>query len=253
MEPYLFSGIVLPERALLNFTFGLRFQHLESGVEADARVSIIWNQVAVWVHTDREWDIYDLRNVVINIVHHQLCMVGFLLGRAYEFSITRVVNLSHGIDYVFGIDTPCVARNPDEIDLPRELQELRDKSVGQSGIYLNRCFSDLVSALKHFDDTAFYCYRAIESLRHHVAVTHNATDKEKAQQWQLFRSFAGVEETAIKKIKVQADGPRHGNPTSPSANDRGKLLQTTWDIVRAYVDKLQTKPNADSTSSTDKG
>jgi len=51
MEPCLFLGIVLPERAQLSFQFGLRFSHLTSGVHGTAAVTIILNQVAVRVES----------------------------------------------------------------------------------------------------------------------------------------------------------------------------------------------------------
>ena len=123
MEPYLFQGVVLPERAQLSLQFGLRFVHLVSGIPAIAKVSIILNQVAVWVESDYDWNVSDLRNVVKNIVFHQLAIVGYLKGYAYDFEITRVVNQSRGIDLVFGIDIPCLAKRGEDIDLQAELYE----------------------------------------------------------------------------------------------------------------------------------
>ncbi|WP_342051565.1 MULTISPECIES: hypothetical protein [unclassified Cupriavidus] len=238
MEPYFFQGTVLPERAQLSLQFALAFEHSHSGRQASARVSIVLNQVAVWIHTDDEWDIFDLRNVVNNIVRHNLDMLGYLLGHAYEFSVTRVVNPERQIDYVFGIDTPCVSQAGENFDLPAEVAKLRDKSSGTLGVYVNRCFGDLVSALKHADDTAFYCYRAIESLRHHCAAKNGIAGESKVVQWQRFRESAGCDEAKLRDIKVAADGLRHGDPMAPSNEDRVGMLVSTWGIVRRYLDSL---------------
>src|SRR2546428_13699499 len=91
MEPYLFSGAVLPERAQLSLSFSLEFSHVTSGITGVAKVSIVLNQVAVWVESEHDWDILDLRNVVKNIVQTHLAMVGYLKGYAYDFEVTRVL------------------------------------------------------------------------------------------------------------------------------------------------------------------
>jgi hypothetical protein len=176
--------------------------------------------------------------VVANIVNHYLCMIGFLGGLAYDLSITRVINVSRGVDYVFGIDVQCIAQSAQGIDYGAELEKLRKKTEGANGIYLNRCFGDLVSAMKYADDTGFYCYRAIESLRHHAAATKHLTTQPKAQQWRAFREAAGCDEAEINTIRDAADGLRHGDPLAVAVLQRADLLVATWKIVHAYVDKI---------------
>lgn len=235
MEPYLFQGVVLPERAQLSLQFALGFSHVSSGVPGVAKVSIVLNQVAVWVESEHAWDIYDLRNVVKNIVQNDLAMIGYVKGYAYDFEVTRVLNQSRGIDYVFGIDIPCLARRGESIDLQAELEKLRDKATGQNGLFLHRCFSDLASSMKHADDTGFYCYRAIESLRHHCAAVHGLSAAEKSKQWEKFREVSGCDEQTIRFVKVAADPLRHGHPVGADADDRAKLFMATWEVVDAYL------------------
>lgn len=238
MEPYFFQGVVLPERAQLSLQYGMTFSHIASNVRAEAKVSIVLNQVAVWVESEHNWDVHDLRNVVINIVQYQLAMIGYLKGYAYDVQITRVLCKSREIDYVFGIDIPCIANRNQTVELNEALLQLRDKATGENGIFLHRCFGDLVSAMKHADDTGFYCYRAIESLRHHCASLNGMRDATKAQQWQKFREVAEITEESIRLVKVAADPLRHGEPATDAAIDRVALFNTTWAIVDAYVSKV---------------
>lgn len=146
MDPYLFYKVVQPERAQLSLQFDVGFSHVVSGVEGVAKVSIILNQVAVCVESEHSWDIFDLRNVVKNIVQNQLAMVGYLMGYAYDFEVTRVLNQSREINYVFGIDIPCLTERGKAIDLQDALVKLRDKTIGASGVFLNllrrSCFLD---------------------------------------------------------------------------------------------------------------
>jgi len=235
MQPYIFQGIVLPERAQLSLQIALGFEHLSSEVKGTARVSILLNQAVVWVETEHDWNVFDLRNVVANIVQGHLHMVGYLKGFAYDFELTRVLNQERDIDYVFGIDIPCLAARGVNLDLPDALAKLREKTVGVNGIYLSRCFSDLSSAMKHADDTGFYCYRAIESLRHHCAAVYSLTEESKAIQWSKFREVAGCDEQLLREIKAAADPLRHGQVIGSTSGDRERLFTITWNTVDGYL------------------
>lgn len=235
MEPYLFYGLILPERAHFSLTFDLKFNHLVSGIDASARVSIVLNQVAVWVDSEHEWDVVDLRNVVKNIVQGHMAMIGYLKGYAYDLEITRVLSPARGVDYVFGIDTPCITDRNQAIDLNEALLRLREKTIGENGVYIGRCFGDLVSAMKHPDDTGFYCYRAIESLRHHCASMNDLREAPKARQWQKFREVSGIDEEFILKIKRSADPLRHGDFNRSTAINSDELFKSTWAIIDAYL------------------
>jgi hypothetical protein len=239
MEPYLFLGIVLPERAQLSLQFSLEFT-LKTGVNGLAHVSIVLNQVAVRVVVgEQEWDIFDLRNLVKNIVQSHLFMVGYLMGHAYDLEITRILNQSREIDWVFGIDIPCLKERGKMVDIADALMKLREKTVGENGVFLNRCFADLASSMKNADDTGFYCYRAVESLRHHCAAVHGLTDDSKSKQWEKFREVSGSTEDALRKLKLAADPLRHGESVDCTGEYRGELFTTTWDVVDGYLNGIE--------------
>lgn len=238
METHLFYGTVLPERAHLSIEFSLEFSHLSSGAIGIAKISIILNQVAVWVDSEHDWDIFDLRNVVKTIVQDQLSMIGYLKGYAYDFHISRVLNQSCSVNYVFGIDIPCIEERGRSIDLNEAMAELRKKTVGENGVFINRCFSDLISSMKSADDTAFYCYRAIESLRQHCSKIHDLANAEKSEQWRKFREISGSDKQALIDIKEAADPLRHGDVTRLDAVEREKLFIGTWDVVEGYLKNI---------------
>jgi hypothetical protein len=209
--------------------------HLSSHVEGTAKVSVILNQVAVTITTEDEWEVHDLRNTAANILRNQLSMIGYLTGHAYDFEITRVINPDCGIDYVFGIDIPCIAARQRTTDIGTALTELRQKNIGTDGVFLHRCFADLVSALKDADDTAFYCYRAIEALRNHCISVNGLLNESRSAQWSKFREVAGCDEASILSIKNEADPLRHGGVTGLTSQDRADMLTATWDIVDRYL------------------
>jgi hypothetical protein len=220
----------------------VHFRHLGSDHTSKASISIVLNQIAVSIDSETEWDILDLRNTVIDIVQDLLATVSFTRGCAYDFVITRVLNRERNIDYVFGIDIPVLFEARKSIDINTKAREIRLKSQGVNGVFLSRCLNDLVSAMRHAGDTAFYCYRAMESLRHHCAAIHGLTSAERSQQWQKFRGVAGCTEEAIREIERAGTPLRHGEITSTTSAERAKLFTTTWSIVDGYINALPIPP-----------
>ena len=210
VDTYLFTGVVLPERAQLSLKFGLRFSILASGEKADAKVSVILNQIAVTVETNSEIDIFDLRNVVKNILQGHLAMIGFIHGHTYDFEVTRVINSQREIDFVFGIDIPDLSKRHASFNPETMLSRLRDRSIGEAGIFVRRCLNDLVFAMKYADDTEFYCYRAIESLRHHCAALNGLSGEDRKVQWNKFSEVTGYDERSIAPLTKAATPARHG-------------------------------------------
>lgn len=236
MDAYLFTGVILPERAQLTLNQSRNFTHVSSGVSGAVDVSIVNNQLAVWVHSDHEWDIFDLRNLVKTWVQNQLSMIGFITGYSYEIEISRVLHPKKSIDYVFGIDIPCLASRNAGIDLTAELNRLERKCLGPGGVLLHRCFTDLCFAMKHADDTAFYCYRALESLVHHCMSANEIQNKKTG--WQKFRELSDTEASIIYSIKDAADPLRHGEASAMTSPARELVLNNTWDIAGRYLKKL---------------
>lgn len=238
METYLFEGKVLPERARLDFQLSIKFKHFASGTTLKADISVLVNQVAVWIDTESECDIYDLRNIVKNILQNELAVIGYLEGYAYELEITRVLNRNLDVDRVFGIDIPCIADMNRVIDKQERIQNIRQKCIGADGVYLHRCFVDLTMAMRSAENTGFYCYRAIESLREHCASKHQFATKSRDKQWKKFRAMAQCEEATIREIKSAADPVRHGGVFVLTGQDRESLFIKTWGIVDKYIESL---------------
>lgn len=239
MDPYLFEGVVHPERAGITLQlppFG--FRHIASGTEAVAYVSIILNQVAVWVETANEWNVYDLRNVVKALVQNELAIVGYVKGYAYEVDIKRVMHRALGIDLVFGIDIPCIAERNKDANLAEAVEAIRGKTGGDAGVYLHRCFADLITAMKSPEDTGFYCYRAIEALRQYCIVRYKLDPEKKSEQWKKLREIAECTEETLLEIKNSADPARHAAIVGITDADRVTLFTKTWDVVDAFIKNI---------------
>lgn len=239
MHEYLFYGKVLPERAPISMNFSAQVIPLGEGAESTVTVNILLNQIAAWVKTEKQWDVLDLRNIVKTLVQNYLSMTGYLTGHAYDMEITRVICHQLGVDYVFGIDIPCVANRRVLPDIGAALNELNKKTDHEHGVFLNRCFTDLTFAMKHADDTAFYCYRAIESLKNHCAAVNGLAEKGRDEQWKKFREISTCNEATIRKIKIEADQLRHGGDPHGTGANNEMILSMTFSVVDSYIDNFQ--------------
>ena len=241
METYLFHGKILPERAQISFEAPTRTSnHFVTGNDIQIDVSIKLNQLLVRVRSNDEWNILDLRNLVLDVVTVDMSMIGFLRGFAYDVEITRVVTEVGKVDAVFGIDIPCIAEPRQDIDLVSRFKQLAESTNGEHQIYVNRCLVDLNLAMRHANDTAFYCYRAIEALRKHCAATHNLPtgDRNKSKSWETFRDISNVTKQDIGFVGNYAKEVRHGGPASWDDQTRAQLFIRTWDIIEKYFETL---------------
>ena len=235
MTTYLFEGIVHPERAQISLQCSFDFTHLTSGTTALARLSVRLNQIAVWIETETKWDVYDLKNVVRAMVAHELEVVGFILGYSYEVEIKRVLNPEIDVDFVFGIDIPCLTERNKGVDLIERLAEIRSKTTGDDGVFLHRCFADLAQAMKNADDTGFYCYRAVEALRQHCIAKFKLDRGKKDLQWAKLREVSGCTEEALRELKAAADPTRHGEVVPITSDQRKRIFLITWNVVDGYL------------------
>ena len=91
-EPYLFYGVIRPERAQLSFQYTLPQQYAlflkDKEVDINIKVSIIRNQLAATVETDIEWDVCDLRHIIATIIRYDLAII-FLVQDMCMISSSR--------------------------------------------------------------------------------------------------------------------------------------------------------------------
>lgn len=235
METYLIEGTVLPERARIDHQFGEEFTHIGTGTTGTMTVSILCNKVMVWLETPTEWDILDLRNLVKYVLLNELAIVGFLQGYTYELDVSRVCNRERGIDFVFGIDVPCIGLRNQNMDKASMHNLIREKSIGEAGVFIHRCFQDLTMAMKSAEDTGFYCYRALEALRQHCIAKFKLPAEKKGEQWKKLREIAKCDEATTREIEAAAAHTRHGGVTPITDAERQKLFLNTWNVVEGYM------------------
>jgi len=230
---YIIKGIVHPERAQISMgPMEFELHHPTTGHNAKVRLNVVLNQVTLLVDSQSDWDIFDLRNVAKQVVADHLAMVGYTKGYAYDVEIRQILNPAKEVDYVYGIDIPCIEERNKNKDIGSEMTKIMAHSGGAEGIFVRRCLNDLAMSMKHPDDTAFYCFRALESLKQFCRVKFNL--EEESKQWEKLSEITGFGKEDIKFIRDLAFPSRHGDVVGITSEDRKNIFLKTWDVVDAF-------------------
>ncbi len=225
-----FSGVIHPERAPLSVS-DVRSRIVGAGGAIRLNVALnIWlNQVSAIVETD-EADIFTVRNLVRREVEFVADVAGFLLGHAYDVEITKAVGENLSPTQVFGVDIPVLAERAKTRDLGALVNAIFPLCYGSNAVFFRRCLTDLGFAIKRPDDTAFYCFRALESLRHSFGA-----DMPEAEQWKAMAAALGTSKDAMEPLRRHAFPARHGNHLPFTDRERQELFLFTWDTVERYI------------------
>ena len=231
---YIIKGIVHPERAQISFgPIHTEIVLISTGLKLKIELNVVLNQVTFQIQSEEEWDIYDLRNIAKRFTFDQLTMIGFIKGYAYDIEIVQILNFDKQIDFVYGIDIPYIADRNKGKDLETELLQLRSISHSEFGIYFHRCLNDLNMAMKHAEDTGFYCFRAIESLKQYCRYKFDIESEK--EQWEKLVEITGFEKSDIEFIREKAFPARHGDIVEITSKERATIFESTWKIVEIFI------------------
>ena len=234
---YIFTGRVIPERALLDISeVPLKVIASEDVPEGDLFIEVIKSQISVRFLTSGEVrNIFTLRNIVEDAARMLLDVGGYFAGYGYDAEIVLVVRSNTAEKYVFGIDVPALAGICEKAGIT--VNDIFTALSKTDGYYLRHALADVREAIKSPRDTGFFCYRAIESLKNCCA-TRNVVPPDKDDAWELFRNSYSVSRQQIMDIKDFADPVRHGNymqVRSMTDKDRADVLKGTWEIINKYI------------------
>lgn len=234
---YTFIGLVLPERAQMSYEFSVNINTDSSG-NGEFSCSVINNQLLSTMKLEEDMDVMTLRNFAHNIIQNHFSLLGFYTGIFYDITINRIYNESRSVNYVYGVENTDIKELWGCQDLRAMLDENLPKTYGHSGVLVSRALNDLMNALRNVDDAAFFCYRAIESLRNHNSSLKNITSQREAIHWESFRETSKCSRADIDEIKKFADDLRHGKPVAMTAEEVKYVLLMTWGVIRKYFDSI---------------
>lgn len=160
-----FFGKVHPERCVVSLgPVEAAVEFRDGEVRGNVHYSISLSQIHAVLTTDEPIaNSETARNVVEAVIRMGVDSLGYTLGCGYDLEITQMVapHLKRPVVFGIGIDSLKSLAINDGVEFEAILKAL----VGPGGRYLSRCLADLREAIRVPSDSAFFCYRAIESLR----------------------------------------------------------------------------------------
>lgn len=236
MPNYILLGKAYPLRAMLNVPIH-EFIALRRGSADQMRVrmSIFSNEITSYLDTDSEMDIYDLRNAALNLASKIVSAVGFYAGISWQIDISHILCRELDLDFVFGAEIECLVNRKERSQFPEFLKKVYRFNADEA-VFLNRCFSDLQAAMSHPIDTPFYCYRAIESLRHLCGFRYRL--RKECEQWSKLSQLSGKKWEDTKILKDYANSARHGNHMDISGVQRKEFFIVTWGLVDGFLNSI---------------
>ena len=236
LNNYILKGTVLPVRATL--TTEPRKMEVQFGMNisntAIVEISILCNEISIFVDTEDQIDVLVLRNNCISLLDKIIAPLGYYFGYGYSYELTQIICKSLDVNLVFGINVGCLEHRRDR-NLANEFIEkvYRYNEVGEK--YIRRCFADLQLAIKHPIDTPFYCYRAIECLKQFCREKYNLSSE--SDQWKKLSELTNKNWEDTKIVKEFANNARHGDHKDYTSEQSESFFTSTWDLIDAFLEE----------------
>ena len=246
---YTFSGRVHPERAYVTLgpIPGCRIETrlVDAVLAIDAHILINNAQIlVVAICQEKIEDLETLRNTVESAVRGTVDAFGYTEGRGYDVEISSAISSTGEQWAVFGVEVAAIQSTKGE--RPVSFSELyalltnptqsQDESASFRLMQLRIALGDLREAIRSPNLTAFFCYRAIESLRQ-CYLDPEQRDNEAARRdsWQRMSNELSISKSWISQIQEASTLERHGSLKAMTGKQRVDLMSHTWKVVDRFI------------------
>jgi hypothetical protein len=196
-------------------------------------------------------DLETFRNEIVSIVQGCLDSLGFLLAVPLQAEI-RTISVQRSDSEVVQLgwcrqEWPQLLGEtsswPPRVEGDR-LQPLIAVTVAEPLARL--ALADLRAALQYPDDSLFYAYRAIESVRQWFQEDGQISNRARDQAWEAMRASSlrlprDPVDDPIDQLARWSVGRRHGELAPPTEDQRKEGLVTARRAVRSFIDYLNTR------------
>lgn len=213
--------------------------HLEEPIDLtfpDGRwqVTVRFSQFHVMLESPSVQDFATFSNEVVSIVQGFLDALGFHLATALRAELTSLV-IGGSVLVIREPGWQALggpSAHPLYVDGPT-LQPFV-KATG-SNVFVRHALADLRAALEYPEDTAFYAYRALESIRQWFVGADADSGAARKRSWQELRDVLLVDQEALNKLRDRATPRRHGEATTLTEADRTEALVLARSVLNRFV------------------
>lgn len=211
------------------------------------RVALHQSSVVVLIDGDEPADLNTFVQNVRSVVDGVVDAVGFELAFPLRFELTHLIKDGEMIAFVqAGWPALRAADGSTEQPAWMDEDELTPMITEIVRVPLIRyAVADVQRAVEMPDDTAFYCYRALESLRT-MFLEGEDEGAARARSWRCLREELRLAREAIDAVKVLADKRRHGGHRVLTEQDRMDCLILTRRAIRVAIERTRTSSNTEA-------
>lgn len=200
-------------------------------LQSDIIISICNSQISATVKSlNGSSDLQLLRNYVRDAIRIFVDTLNYIHGCGYDIQITTVIDVNTGHNTVFGVGIPELCEAQNERPLAFEKVWL----LAQDLPPLRRALADLKEAARQPNDTGFFCYRVVESIRQHFYESQDG--KEGKPSWERLRSSLRINKSWIDALPkyYEANNQRHGKTPYMAGENRVSAMQLAWKVVDRF-------------------
>ena len=214
----------------------IRFADQTVGALSDLQIdlTIANSEVAAQVQSPEAiTDLATVRYAVEHETQNLVDVMGFLRVQCFTVDIDRVVS-----------DTGTVRHfnNYSSISVNDLTNGQLDEGVGFQSIVgaqkhnpcLRTALADIRDAMRRFNDTPLYAYRAIESIRQHYQENKKDNDKGRRQAWEEMREDLDLSISELQLVAGASRHVRHGQQAPSGDIDRVELVRIAWKVVYRF-------------------
>lgn len=228
---YIFSGVVMPERAHLDMFEPIVRIGRNEGADLNftIKMSIIKNQITVVLATEKKCkDVLTLRNIVTEFAYNLVDSVTLEFAAAHYVDIRTVFNLETETSSTFAPEVPALTKEAGKLH-EFHVASLFDL-VGREPL-IGRALHDFRSAIERPSDTGFHCYRAYESILHMVGNEIGAGRKDKLKKIDALNERLCIADVCAEKLRDLSGDARHGEVVWISDQDRLVAIKIAKEII----------------------
>lgn len=178
-------------------------------------------------------DLATVRYAVENETQNLVNVMGFLRVQCFTVDIDRVVSDTGTVRHFNSYSSISVS------DLTNGQV---DEGVGFLSIVdaqkhhpcLRTALADIRDAIRRFNDTPLYAYRAIESIRRHYQRNKKDNDRSRRQAWEEMREDLDLSISELLVVAGASRHVRHGQQAPSGDLERGELVRIAWKVVYRF-------------------
>jgi hypothetical protein len=233
MPTFRFGGRVLPLHGELTLPIASFHWEDNSGLTSDTTVSIIKSEIEILSETSRGEMVIDQKQIFIRAHDSARAMVdsySFVTGNGLTVFLSKVI-LADGKELLIDSNVPELARLVTAFDLdPSRFPELLTMVLSDSTLLM--AMHDLISSITLPHSAVVNCFRAVEGIRRLIAPGMS----NKKQGWLVMRQALNIDESCMKFLTSQSEGPRHADRTGMTHTGYQETIERSWVVMNRFLE-----------------